>query len=302
MRWFVVVLACVSVVAAPAIDLDVRQALSQGNLAGAEQMLRDYRAKVGVTPEMLEALSWIGRAQVAQRSWDQAKSTAQHTLDLAAVELKKRRLDSDPHLAVAVGAAIEVQSQVLAGQGQSGEAVVYLRKQLALYSNTSIAPRIQKNINLLSLVGKPAPELHAEEHLGPPPPSLARLRGKPVLLFFWAHWCSDCKADEPIIAKIQSLYANKGLVVVAPTQRYGYAARGEEATAVQELKYIAAVRGQFYRDMLDVPVPVSEANFKNYGASTTPTVVVIDRKGIVRTFHPGAMTLEELRTAVEQAL
>jgi thiol-disulfide isomerase/thioredoxin len=301
MRWFVVVLAGVSV-AAPAIDVDVRQALSQGNLAAAEQMLREYRAKVGVTPEMLEALSWIGRAQLAQNSWDQARSTAQRTLDLATLELKKRPLDSDPHLATAVGAAIEVQSQVLAGQGQSGQAVVYLRKQLALYSNTSIAPRIQKNINLLALVGKPAPELHAEEHLGPPPPPLAGVRGKPVLLFFWAHWCSDCKADEPIMAKIQSLYASKGLVVVAPTQRYGYVARGEEATAVQEMKYIEAVRGQFYRDMLSVPVPVSEANFKNYGASTTPTIVVIDRKGIVRTFHPGAMTLQELRTAVEQAL
>src|SRR5580704_3225426 len=98
MRWFVVVLAGVSAVAAaPTIDVDVRQALSQGNLAGAEQMLRDYRAKVGVTPEMLEALSWIGRAQVAQRSWDQAQATAQRTLELAGVELKRRPLDSDPH-------------------------------------------------------------------------------------------------------------------------------------------------------------------------------------------------------------
>jgi len=297
----VIFLAAVPIAGAT-IDIDVRQALSQGNLPAAEQMLRDYRAKVGVTPEMLEALSWIGRAQLAQSSWDQAQSTAQRTLELAGVELKKRPLDSDPHLGVAVGAAVEVEAQVLAARGQPGAAVAYLRKELVLYSNTSIAPRIQKNINLLALVGKPAPELHAEEYLGPRPPSLASLRGKPVLLFFWAHWCSDCKADEPIVAKIRALYADKGLVVIAPTQRYGYAAQGEEATRAQELKYIEAVHGKFYRDILDAPVPVSEANFRNYGASTTPTIVVIDRKGIVRTFHPGAMTIEELRTAVEKAL
>ena len=301
MRLLVVLLAATSVASAT-IDADVRQALSRGDLAGAQRMLRDYRARIGVTPEMLDALSWIGRAQLATNSWDQAEATAKQTLQLAGLELKKRPLDSDPHLGVAVGAAIEVQAQVLTSRGQRTAAVDYLRKELALFANTSIAPRIQKNINLLGMTGKAAPELQAAEHLGPPTPSLAKLRGKPVLLFFWAHWCGDCKADEPIVAKVRSLYAGKGLVVIAPTQRYGYAARGEEATPAQELKYIQAVRGQFYRDLLDAPAPVSEANFKNYGASTTPTIVVIDRSGIVRTYHPGAMTLEELRTAVEKAL
>jgi thioredoxin-related protein len=45
---------------------------------------------------------------------------------------------------------------------------------------------------------------------------------------------------------------------------------------------------------------VSEANFRNYGASTTPTLVVIDRQGIVRLYHPGAMTLDELRAALNR--
>lgn len=289
-------------VASAAIDVDVRQALSHGDVAGAERMLHDYRARAGVTPEMLAALSWISRAQLASKSWDRAEVTAKQTLDLAGVELKKHPLDSDPHLPIAVGAAIEVEAQVLAARGQRQAAVSYLRKQLALYSQTSIAPRIQKNLNLLSLEGMPAPELHAEEHLGPPVPSLAKLRGKPVLLFFWAHWCGDCKADEAIVGKVRSLYAAKGLTVIAPTQRYGYAARGEEATPAQEIKYIEAVRQQFYRDVLDAPAPVSETNFKNFGASTTPTIVVIDRRGIVRTFHPGAMTQAELQVAVEKAL
>jgi len=88
--------------------------------------------------------------------------------------------------------------------------------------------------------------------------------------------------------------------VVAPTQRYGYVARGEEAAPADETRYIDEVRHKFYPDLLNVPAPISEENFKNYGASTTPTVVLIDRQGIVRLYHPGAMTLDELRAALNK--
>ena len=51
-----------------------------------------------------------------------------------------------------------------------------------------------------------------------------------------------------------------------------------------------------------MPVPLSQHNFKTYGASTTPTLVVINRAGQVAMYHPGAMTYEELRAAIEKAL
>ena len=88
--------------------------------------------------------------------------------------------------------------------------------------------------------------------------------------------------------------------MVAPTQRYGYVARGEEAAPSDETKYIDEVRRKFYSDLLNVTAPISEENFKNYGASTTPTVVLIDRQGIVRLYHPGTMSLEELRAALNR--
>ena len=43
---------------------------------------------------------------------------------------------------------------------------------------------------------------------------------------------------------------------------------------------------------------MSEENFRRYGASTTPTLVLVDRAGIVRLYHPGAMSYEELRARV----
>ena len=140
---------------------------------------------------------------------------------MAASLLGMRRLDADPWLPTAVGAAIEVHAEVLAARGDRPEAVAYLRQELAVYSATSIGERIRKNINLLDLEGKPAPPLETGEWLGTRPPSLASLRGHPVLLFFWAHWCVDCKAEGPILASLVARYAPKGLVLVAPTRLYG---------------------------------------------------------------------------------
>jgi thiol-disulfide isomerase/thioredoxin len=298
-NWALVpVLAAASAVAA--IVPDVRKAIAEGDFPRAESLVQQFRAAQGTTPEMLEALSWLGRGSLAAKQLDTADKYAKETQQLSETALKTRALDAEPHLPLALGAAIEVQALVLNERGERNEAVSFLRKELAAYRNTSIRTRLQKNINLLSMEGKPAPALHATEFLGRKPVNLASLKGKPVLVFFWAHWCPDCKADAPLIAQLRSEFASKGLAVVGPTQRYGYVAKGEEAPPAEELKYIEEIRQQYYKDLLDVPVPVSEENFKVYGASTTPTFVFIDTQGIVRLYHPGKMTLEEMRAAVSK--
>jgi thiol-disulfide isomerase/thioredoxin len=279
---------------------DVRVALSKNNFPLAVSLVQNYRAQKGVTPEMIEALSWLGRGALAAKNLDQAEAYAKETEQLSLAELKKRPLDAEPHLPLALGASIEVQAQILNLRGQRADALELLHKDLGLYRSTSIRARLQKNINLLSLEGKVAPALDEREFLGSKPAPLSALKGSPVLVFFWAHWCPDCKQEVAILTEIEKEFAAQHLAIVAPTQRYGYVAKGEEAGPADELKYIDEVRHKFYHDLLDVPAPVSEENFKNYGASTTPTLVLIDRQGIVRLYHPGAMTLEELRAALNR--
>ena len=289
-----------AVTAMASVVNDVETALSHGNFPLAEAILQSYRSKSGVTPEFLEALSWLARGDLITRQFDQADSRAKETEQLAEQALATRPLDAEPHLPTALGAAIEVEAQVLTANGDRTGALALLRKDLEAYRSTSIRTRIQKNINLLTLEGRPAPALEEREYLGAKPTPLAALRGKPVLLFFWAHWCPDCKQEEHILAALTREYSAKGLVLIAPTQHYGYVANGEEAGPAEELKYIEQIRHQYYADLLSVPAPLSEANFRNYGASTTPTLVLIDRRGIVRVYHPGAMTLEELRAALDR--
>lgn len=278
----------------------VRFALAQNNFAAAESQLNSYRSQRGADAEYLEAYSWLGRAALDQGQYDQAAAYAKQTRTLALEQLKQRRLDAEPHLPLALGAALEVQSQVLAARGQKTQAIALLQSALRTYANTSIHDRIQKNLNLLSFQGRIAPALKSDQFLGAALPAAASLKGSPVLLFFWAHWCGDCKAEAPIIAQLRSEYAAKGLKVIGPTRFYGYTAQIEHASASDELRYMDAVRHRFYSGLLDMPVPISKANFETYGASTTPTLVLLDRAGKVAWYHPGAVPYAELRAEIEK--
>jgi thiol-disulfide isomerase/thioredoxin len=263
---------------------DVRKA----ELPAAEKLAADYRAQHGITAEYLEAYSWLGRKALAAKDYAAAEKYAVETHKLALEQLKKRQLDADANLPIALGAAIEVQAQVAAARGERDQAVAFVRGELERYGNTSIRTRLQKNLNLLSLEGKQALPI-----AGIP---AADMRGQPTVLFLWAHWCGDCKSMAPAIARLRSEFPD--VQVIAPTQRYGYAERGRNVGPEEESAYIAKVWREVYGSPAGVRTVIDEETFRNYGASTTPTLVFIDARGIVRLYHPGKMTWDQLAERV----
>jgi thiol-disulfide isomerase/thioredoxin len=273
---------------------DAQVLITAHQLPLAVQEVRAAQAKQGATAELAVALSWLARGALQEKQLAQADSYATEARSMALQVLGIRNLDSDPWLPTALGAAIEVHSQVLAARGRKAEALAFLHQELNSWARSSLSERIQKNINLLSLEGKPAPPLDGF--------NLGSLKGRPVILFFWAHWCPDCKADAPIIADVRKRFASQGLTVVGPTRLYGYAAGGDPANPAAEKQYIEQIRQHYYAALDGMPTPISATNFAAYGASTTPTLVLLDRAGIVRLYHPGAMTGEELSRGVEALL
>jgi len=281
---------------------DVRGLIAQHDFTGAERAVRGYRDRAGATSELAAALSWMARGALDAKRYDQAESYAAETRTMALELLGTRKLDGDRWLPTALGASIEVHAQALAARGERPEAIAFLRQQLHLFGATSLGERIRKNINLLTLEGKPAPVLEEDDWLGSKPASLEALRGRAVLLFFWAHWCPDCKAEAPVLAALKNTYGPKGLVLMGPTRLYGYAAGGEEAAPAAEKQYIDQVRRRYYAALADMPVPLNAANFAIYGASTTPTLILIDRAGVVRFYHPGAVSEAELAGRIQAIL
>jgi thiol-disulfide isomerase/thioredoxin len=195
-------------------------------------------------------------------------------------------------------------TQLKARRDHRAEAVRFLERQLQEYGDTSIGTRIRKNLNLLTIEGEPAPELDIREWLGPKPQTLSKQKGRPILMFFWAHYCEDSRAQSPTLVRIREKFESSGLALIGPTHRYGYLDehRRKPATRSQERRHIEAVLNRHYSGLSGMPVPIGESNFYVYGASTTPTLVLIDRSGLVSRYHPGKMTYRELAGRIEKLL
>ena len=303
-RWLSVtaVIGMLSSVLLADIIQNVRVALAESDLTAAISQLENYRSGHGMDPEYLEAASWVARAYLSRNQLDQANGWAKQVETSSRQLLAHRELDAEPHLPAALGAALEVEAQALVLRGENSQAAALLRRNLATYGGTLLRARLQKNLNLIGFEGKPAPSLGLTKYIGIRPTPLNQLLGFPVLLFFWAHWCTDCKQEGPILTQLNSEFSPKGLKLEAPTQFYGYAAYGQEATPQAEFDYIGHVWRQYYPGLQEIAVPVNKGNFDKYGASTTPTLVLIDRQGHIALYHPGFMSYSELRAAIQRVM
>lgn len=125
-----------------------------------------------------------------------------------------------------------------------------------------------------------SPEINVAEVLGQGPVKLSELRGKVVLLDFWATWCTFCVKTMPRLNALHQKYKDRGLVIIGLNEFEGNI-QGESATRAQELEYFR----QFKRRMnvaYDFAVAADARNDGLYGIASLPTAVLIDRRGRVR--------------------
>ncbi len=134
----------------------------------------------------------------------------------------------------------------------------------------------------VTLVGGPAPEISIQHWFGSDSLTLEALRGRVVVLEFWATWCKPCQATFPKVNKLYNENKARGLQILGLTRHY-LAYGGTPEARRSELEFI---RGVAEGHNLDFPVGVAEdtETQMHYGASGVPTVVLIDRKGMVRLF------------------
>ena len=124
------------------------------------------------------------------------------------------------------------------------------------------------------------PEIEVAEWIEQQPVRLADLRGKVVLLDFWATWCGPCRHTIPRINALSRKYKDRGLVVLGLTEFEGNV-EGRDVTRAEELDYLR----QFKRKQsISYGFGVSDdtKTRHTYGIYSIPTTVLIDRRGRVR--------------------
>ena len=130
------------------------------------------------------------------------------------------------------------------------------------------------------------PEIVATEWIEQTPVKLSALRGKVVLLDFWAHWCGPCRVTLPNLSRWHEAYKDKGLVILGVTNYSGHG-NGQPMTPAEELAYLRDFKK---RNRLPYGIVVEDGsqNDFNYGVNSIPMSFVIDRNGVLRYISPGA--------------
>ena len=130
------------------------------------------------------------------------------------------------------------------------------------------------------------PEIVGSQWIDQSPVKLSDLRGKIVLLDFWAHWCGPCRVTLPQLTRWHQQYKDKGLVILGLTKYYGHGGQ-QQMTPGEELVYLRDFKKR-NRLPYGIVVGDKDVNELNYGVNSIPMSFLIDRKGVVRYISPGA--------------
>lgn len=281
----VLVLTIVSSAQAGDLVRGVRYKLSAGDLATGMAQVEDYKLATGVDAEYLDAVGWLARGAEMLRRPDLARQYV--------AELRRQIPAETPELVVPLGAAIEVEAKLLAASEGRGAAIRFLENELTKAKAVPLRARICKNINLISLEGQPAPET--------PDLRLSAVRGKPVLLYFFAQGCGDCRAQSASLNRVWEKYRQRDVAVIPVTRLYG-SVQEKPATPDEEKAQIAKAWKENYASLDGVPVVISTDTMVRYGASATPTFALLDRKGIVRMYTPTRLSEDELSRRLDELI
>ncbi|HSO35718.1 MAG TPA: redoxin family protein, partial [Labilithrix sp.] len=129
----------------------------------------------------------------------------------------------------------------------------------------------------MDLVGAPAPAWTKVTAIAGAPAAVDKLKGRVVLIDFWASWCGPCRMLAPRLSALKDKYGAQGLTVVGIT------------TDDAEKAAVFAEKTQMrYGIVVDKDGDTSRA----YGVTALPTMLLVDKKGVVREvfvgYDPGA--------------
>ena len=142
-------------------------------------------------------------------------------------------------------------------------------------------------------VGQDAPALQTSEWINSDPLTLEELRGKVVLIDFWAWDCPECAKTLPRLKDLHAKYADQGLVII-----------GVHTPRAEYEKNVADVRRTVETKGIGYPVTIDHEylTWRDYLCNAWPTHYVVDQQGVIQLSHTGIGRYEETEQLIERLL
>jgi thiol-disulfide isomerase/thioredoxin len=219
---------------------------------------------------------------------------------------------SEPQKALDMLTAIESAYEKMEERSETNRQVTSV-----LQSVERMKTSLQKEIERANLIGQSAKdfgEFAEQNHLiGMKEKSLAELKGKVVLLDFWAVWCGPCIATFPHLKEWHEKYGEKGLVIIGSTKFYNYmwdeeankAIRSQGAVSTEDELAMLEKFKQSYELAHGFLVTEKGADYgEAFMVTGIPQAVLLDKEGKIQMIRVGSgdKNAHDLQAKIEELL
>lgn len=164
---------------------------------------------------------------------------------------------------------------------------------------------LEYSLKKLNLIGTTAPPLEAKYWLNSPALNVNKLRGKILIIDFFAPWCGPCRAVIPHLVKLHDKYKTKDIIIIGYTRLYGTyrddIRKVENVSPDEEVKLIDEFLKRF-KIKYPVAVATDKTVFEAYGVRGIPTIFIIDKDGKIYDFKVGSGNEKVMEDKVKKLL
>jgi thiol-disulfide isomerase/thioredoxin/GTP-sensing pleiotropic transcriptional regulator CodY len=173
-------------------------------------------------------------------------------------------------------------ASVAAEEGDFDQALKLFKEGITETTDPRKKALLEKSLEQLDFIGKKAFPISSETWVNSSPLEVEKLKGKVVVVTFWAPWCPSCRKITPTLIEEYNKNKDQDFVLIGSTRLYGtYRDDVDDKGKVNKEEEIELIKNYVDRKKIPYPIAIADdkTNFDTYKIPGIPTLVFINKKG-----------------------